>query len=290
MGPGQARGAKAGRSRLMKWLSPFRPRDGLLSELALARILHRPRYQPFFVKLAGHPFQVVDSLAFYWSYREIFGERLYWFPDPPTPPHILDCGANLGLASLFFLRRYPACRLTALEPDPDLFQILQKNLEPHRLPETQLLNVALAGQAGTYNFYQQGSDSGRLRHPFSDLATPPAKVRGIPLDDLLSQPVDFLKIDIEGGEVEVLSACKLLRRARYVFIEYHSFQGHPQELDVILSLLSREGFRYWLQNHFTPKKPWNFTEAIGGMDVQVNIFARRDPVADPDPVGFAGSR
>lgn len=269
----------------MKWLFPFCPRKGLLSERALAKILARPRHQPFNLKLAGHPFQVVDSLSFYWSYREIFGNSLYQFPDSPASPRILDCGANLGLASLFFLRTYPACRLTALEPDPCLFPILRNNLQPHQSPDTQLLNVALTGQAGTYDFYQQGADAGRLRHPWPGLPGSPAKVRGIQLDDLLSQPVDFLKIDIEGGEVEVLSACKHLRQAHYVFIEYHSFQGHPQELDVILSLLSREGFRYWLQNHFTPKNPWSFTEAIGGMDVQVNIFARRDPIAGSNPVG-----
>jgi len=259
----------------MKWLSPFRRLDGLLSKQALARILDRPRHQPFYVELAGHPFQAVDSLSFYWSYREIFGESLYRFPDPPTPPRILDCGANLGLASLFFLNTYPGCRLTALEPDPGLFDILRKNLQPHQRPDTQLLNVALTAQAGTYDFYQQGADSGRLRHPLPGLSGSPAKVRGIPLDDLLSHPVDFLKIDIEGGEVEVLSSCTLLHRAHYVFIEYHSFKGHPQELDVILSLLSREGFRYWLQNHFTPKRAWDFTEAVEGMDVQVNIFARQ---------------
>jgi len=259
----------------MKWLSLFRPRNGLLSARALVKILDRPRHQSFSVELAGHPFRVVDSLSFYWGYREIFENELYRFPDPPTPPHILDCGANLGLASLFFLHTYPGCRLTALEPDPGLFDILRNNLQPHQRPDTQFLNFALTGQAGTYDFYQHGADAGRLRHPLRGLSDSPAKVRGIPLDDLLSQPVDFLKIDIEGGEVEVLSSCKLLRRARYVFIEYHSFQGHPQELDVILSLLSREGFRYWLQNHFTPKKAWDFTEAVEGMDVQVNIFARQ---------------
>ena len=259
----------------VKLLSWSRSSDRLLSKAELRRILARPRHQPFSVKMAGKPFQIVDSLSFYWGYREIFEQDIYRVPDLPASPRILDCGANLGLASLFFLRTYPGCHLTALEPDPDIFRMLVANLESHRNPQTRFLNVALTAKAGTYDFHQHRGDSGRLGHPFGG-STAPAKVEGISLDELLSEPVDFLKMDIEGGEVEVLTASRCLHLARFIFVEYHSFEGHPQELDVVLSRLSKEGFRYWLQNHFTPKNRWAFEENIEGMDAQINIFARRE--------------
>lgn len=259
---------------LFSWL---RPKDGTLSAMELKKILKRPRHQPFSVKLAGHPFQAVDSLSFYWGYREIFGQNIYRFPDPGSAPRILDCGANLGLASLFFLLTYPDCRLTALEPDPVIFKILEANLRFHRNPNTVLLNVALTGQPGNFEFHQHRGDSGRLGHPLENSPST-TRVRGMALDELLAEPVDFLKMDIEGAEVEVLASTKFLQHVRYIFIEYHSFQGHPQNLDTVLAHLSTKGFRYWLQNHFTPKNFWEFGETIEGMDAQINIFARREDV------------
>lgn len=259
----------------MSLRSWFHDPDRLLSKGELRKILARPRHQPFSVKMAGKPFQAVDSLSFYWGYREIFEQDIYRLPDLPASPRILDCGANLGLASLFFLRTYPGCHLTALEPDPDIFRLLVANLESHKNLQTRLLNVALTAKAGAYDFHQHRGDSGRLGHPFGG-STAPIKVGGISLDELLSEPVDFLKMDIEGGEVDVLAASRFLHRARYIFVEYHSFKGHPQELDLVLSRLSSEGFRYWLQNNFTPKNRWAFEETIEGMDAQINIFARRE--------------
>ena len=46
-----------------------------------------------------------------------------------STPRILDCGANVGLASLFFRRLYPQARITAFEADPALFAILEANLD-----------------------------------------------------------------------------------------------------------------------------------------------------------------
>ena len=275
LGPGSAGGKETGINLPVSLRSWFHDPDHLLSKAELRRILARPRHQPFSVKMAGKPFQVVDSLSFYWGYREIFEQGIYRIPDLPASPRILDCGANLGLASLFFLRIYPECHLTALEPDPDIYGLLVANLESHKNPQTRLLNVALTAKAGTYDFHQHRGDSGRLGHPFEG-STAPTKVGGIPLDELLSEPVDFLKMDIEGGEVDVLAASRCLHLARFIFVEYHSFEGHPQELNVVLSRLSSAGFRYWLQNHFTPKNRWAFEETIEGMDAQINIFARRE--------------
>ena len=40
---------------------------------------------------------------------------------------IIDCGANIGLSTLYFLRRFPEARVIALEPDPDNFKMLARN-------------------------------------------------------------------------------------------------------------------------------------------------------------------
>lgn len=248
-----------------------------LSQTALRRILKIPRNKEFFTKLNGHPFRVLDSTSFYWSYREIVDSGIYRFPNATNSPRILDCGANIGLASLFFLTQYPNCYLTAVEPDPDIFAVLKENLGPYWTPRISCRCVALAGKSGHFQFFQNRGDSGRLMHP-SNVHHATTSIEAIPLDDLLLEPVDFLKLDIEGSEVQVLATSKNLHRAGFVFVEYHSFQGWPQELEIVLEKLKSQGFRYWIQNHFTPSRYWDFTESIGGMDCLVNIFARNENI------------
>src|SRR5438128_464043 len=41
---------------------------------------------------------------------------------------VIDLGANIGLASLYFAGRYPSCRLFAVEPNPDTYRMLTANL------------------------------------------------------------------------------------------------------------------------------------------------------------------
>src|SRR3984885_13531639 len=44
-----------------------------------------------------------------------------------SPRLIVDCGSNVGYASLFFLGKYPAAHVIAIEPDPDNFALLRRN-------------------------------------------------------------------------------------------------------------------------------------------------------------------
>jgi len=95
----------------------------------------------------------------------------------------------------------------------------------------------------------------------------------LPLDDFLSEPIDFVKLDLEGAETEVLTSSRHLDKIHHLFIEHHSFPARPQDLDQTLHALSNSGFRYWIQSQFLPKRPYEKLETNEGMDLQVNIFA-----------------
>lgn len=63
------------------------------------------------------------------------------------------------------------------------------------------------------------------------------KVPTVRLRDYLKQSVDFLKIDIEGAETQVIQDCSdLLANVKNVFIEYYLFNKDPQELNVLINL------------------------------------------------------
>jgi hypothetical protein len=74
-------------------------------------------------------------------------------------------------------------------------------------------------------------------------------VRTVRLRDYLDQPIEFLKLDIEGAEVPVLLDCSdRLEQVEHLFVEYHSFIGLPQPLDCLISILRSAGFRFYARN------------------------------------------
>lgn len=235
-------------------------------------LLKIPRHTAGEAFVLGHSFFYSDPLSFYWSWHEILGQEIYRFPHPNGNPRILDGGANLGLASLYFLTLHPKASIISLEPDPACFALLQKNLAWAPASSLSLKNCALAGERGRRKFYPHAGDAGRLDVPLASTSSA-VEVDCLPLDDFLSEPMDFVKLDLEGVETEVVRSSRRLHQAHYLFIEHHSFAGRPQDLDQTLRSLSQAGFRYWIQSQFLPKRPYDRRETNEGMDLQVNIFA-----------------
>jgi hypothetical protein len=65
------------------------------------------------------------------------------------------------------------------------------------------------------------------------------------LDALLQEPVDFMKMNIEGAETTALEAAgAALRRVREMIIEYHHLPDLPRTLHRLLAALAEHGFDY----------------------------------------------
>jgi len=60
-----------------------------------------------------------------------------------------------------------------------------------------------------------------------------------------------------------------------LFLEYHSHQHAPQQLDEILRALKDSGFRYYIREAFVPRHPLVRQYALDGMDLQLNIYGIR---------------
>src|SRR5215204_3393788 len=86
-----------------------------------------PRFTPGNIQLGPYSLRYSDLLTLCPQWRDIFIARSLTFETANQSPRILDCGANIGLASLFFKRHYPAARITAFEADPEIAAILREN-------------------------------------------------------------------------------------------------------------------------------------------------------------------
>ena len=238
----------------------------------LKRIKRIPPHKPFTTHILGPPLRALDSLSFYYTYKEIFFRETYAFNADSPAPRIIDGGANIGLSVLYFKTRWPDAQVVAFEPDENVFRVLQANVESFRLSDVTLVNAALWNEETTLEFFAQGADAGRLYPPQQDSQT--QQVTAQRLTRYLSEPVDMLKLDIEGAEVDVILDCAdQLHHVKNLLIEYHSFDSEPQRLDELLRLLREVGFRVQLHTQFAARQPLVLQELQLGMDLQINVFA-----------------
>lgn len=209
-------------------------------------------------KMLGFDIAYFDRASFLNLYREIFVRQHYYFRADTDSPLIFDCGANLGMATLYFKWLYPRARIEAFEPDPTTFAVLKRNVTQNRLPNVVTHNCALWSDDGEIEFFVDRTTPGSLLMSTdgSRLEGEAIKVPGRRLSDFVSGPIDFLKLDVEGAEHRVL--CDLLSSGKAQFvkqmvIEYHHHIGNERScLADFLRLLEQAGFEYQIHASLFP--------------------------------------
>ena len=240
----------------------------------LTRLENTPRYVPTTTKFQGRTIHIVDAATFLEGVDEIFHKSIYEFRSSKSKPYIIDCGANIGLSTIYFKQAYPDSKLVSFEPDPLIFECLQKNIANYSFDNISLFNKAVWSSETSLSFQCEGGYSGRIAKK-GDLDNL-TKVQTVRLGDFLNEDVEFVKLDIEGAETAVVKDCgDLLKNVRTMFVEYHSHINEEQDFHELLKVLSDVGFRYQIKEAYTSPKPFLQRSLMLGMDLQLNIFAYR---------------
>jgi FkbM family methyltransferase len=246
-----------------------------LRQREFRRLRRVPRFTPAQTHLLGHRLELVDCQSFESTYCEIFERQVYRFTANSETPFIIDCGANVGLSVVYFKRLYPKSRIIAFEPDPNIFRVLKLNCKTFGFQGVELIPKAVWTGDTVLEFLQEGGEAGRLAKESDSrniIHVSACKLKSY----LQGQPVDLLKLDIEGAETEVLRDCRHeLSNVRHLFVEYHSFTNSPQTLRDIISILDDSGFRLHMHSLEPSHQPFIYRKNNCGMDFQANIFAFR---------------
>jgi FkbM family methyltransferase len=244
----------------------------------LQRIKNLPRYTHTSTnKILDGELNIVDGRSFFHSYKEIFEREIYNFPTSKTTPVIIDGGSNIGLSIIYLKKLYPHSKILSFEADPHVFQTLQTNILSFGLNDVSLHNQALWNEETYLEFAVEGADGGRLATDIDENKQEKIKVTTVRLRDYLTQQIDFLKLDIEGAETDVIIDCaEYLLNVENLFIEYHSFANQEQRLDELLSILRKFGFRIQIKTQYAANKPFLNRSLQLGMDLQLNLFGYRD--------------
>lgn len=159
------------------------------------------------------------------TYDKVFLEDDYAFNLKFAPKVIVDAGANIGFASIYFARRYPDARIYAVEPERSNFELLQRNVQPYR--NITPLRGALWNEDTTIDLVDPGF--GHWAFQVSPNARREQVVEKVPafrvstlLREHRIESIDLLKVDIEGAEKELFSnAGEWIDKVRSVVIELH---------------------------------------------------------------------
>ncbi|MBK3774383.1 FkbM family methyltransferase [Azospirillum brasilense] len=215
-------------------------------------IANHPRRLAGSLDLDGRELRYVDLHSVYWQARQIFIDRLYDVEISTDSPVIVDCGAHVGLATLFFGYRFPSARIDAFEADPAIAETLSLNVGSFGLSGVTVHHRAAWTHEGTVRFFASGDDAG---HVAAGAATATGKdISTTRLRDFVEgRDVDLLKLDIEGSEFAVLEDCDgALAGVRSLIVEVHLFGQRDASLAKLLTVIERNGFQYALSDLCQP--------------------------------------
>lgn len=188
--------------------------------------------------------QVADSIVIFetWWLQE-YGRYTKQLPSRPV---IIDIGGHIGTFSLFAAHRYPQAKIIAFEPNPDNYLLFSDNILLNKLSNIRVFNLAVTSQTGQQiKLFTNTRNTG-----MNSLVNPQdpnvfTSCDSISLADIFVknhlEECDFLKMDCEGGEYDILlhTPVSTLKKINRIVLEYHP-GGNIKDIE---NRLQKAGFR-----------------------------------------------
>jgi FkbM family methyltransferase len=185
----------------------FQYRPGSSDETVMRQVFTEQQYQ--LRKLTRHP-----ELMSYLETQEKAGRQ----------PLIVDTGANIGASSVYFALCFPKSRIIAIEPEPENFAILRKNVDGLNV---HCVQAALSSSGGMTRVIDPGRGHWSYR---TDRAGSGPEVPCVTMLQLFQEHARppytpfLLKIDIEGGEKELFEAdTEWVQKTPVIAVELHDW-------------------------------------------------------------------
>jgi FkbM family methyltransferase len=171
------------------------------------------------VRTAIRPGNTNDYCVFY----DTFVSQVYT-PPWPIPAsqirHVVDIGGNIGTTVLDWRRRFPTAHITVYEPHPIHVSRIERHLKLNGIESDVTVRPVAAGVARAS---AQLSDDG-----WASAVGAPTSSKSIPVKivdlfgDLADIQPDFVKLDCEGGEYDILADRRFEQmKPKYIVLEAH---------------------------------------------------------------------
>lgn len=121
------------------------------------------------------------------------------------PEWIIDCGANIGLATVFFKQKYPDSKIVAIEMEDGNFSMLEKNTYGYE--NVFLEKAAIWSNSSAHLFIEGGDKEWEYQVSSTGNDFDSKSTKAITINDIVEKyaipTIDIIKIDVEGAEKEI---------------------------------------------------------------------------------------
>ena len=160
---------------------------------------------------------------------------------------VIDIGGHIGLFSIYAAQKCKSGKIFTFEPVKDNFKILKENIETNKIKNIFPENVAISNKSSKVTIFLSDDDAG---HGMYSKSSNTITIDAINLEEIFLKnnlkKCDFLKIDAEGAEFDILENISedMLKTISKIVIEYHIFEDNSiKRLENIIEKFEKNGFK-----------------------------------------------
>lgn len=166
---------------------------------------------------------------------------------------VVDIGAHIGVFSIFASNLAKKGRVYAFEPIPENFEMLERNIEMNCIKNIVPIKKAISVRKGQKEMLLSESNPAEHSFYFGRNKAKKVKVRTLSLNDVVEEndisQIDFLKVDCEGAEYEILFGCPddVLEIIKKISLEYHNLDS-SRNVFSLGRFLEEKGFKVRIES------------------------------------------
>ena len=158
---------------------------------------------------------------------------------------IIDVGGHIGLFTLYASQFCKKGSIFTFEPMTENFDLLTENIKLNNIDNIKAFNLAVSNSNSSVKLYLNQDDAG---HSMFSKSSKSVTVNSISLQQILDnnhiEHCDFLKLDCEGAEYEIIKnlPTHYFKKIKKMIIEYHMADTNPELLDELISILKSQKY------------------------------------------------
>ncbi|MEK7595011.1 MAG: FkbM family methyltransferase [Patescibacteria group bacterium] len=161
---------------------------------------------------------------------------------------VVDIGGNIGSFAVWAAQQCLLGHVFVYEPFKPSFDQLQKNLSLNKLHNVSAFNKAVTSSDGFLNLYVNEmspvfNSSFKTKFVEKEITVPKISLENVLKENNLHK-VDFLKIDVEGSEYDIIlnSPSSVFKKVEKIYLEYHTNKEIGIGFPKLVAKLQAEGF------------------------------------------------
>jgi FkbM family methyltransferase len=180
--------------------------------------------------------QILDIIAIIENFGNVNQHDYFKHVNLMEKPCIIDIGAHIGTFSVYSGKRFPNAQIFSYEPDEKNYEKLLKNLQINNILNVTTYNNAIGKSKKKSLLYPMNNNGfGSVGSTLLNNGLKGIEISCLSLKDILInndiQNCDFLKMDCEGSEFEIIlnSDQETLKKIKSITMEYHEINTHNKE-------------------------------------------------------------